>query len=154
MDGADRATSGAAPPMREFSSSSHVGSTRVWQRAAMSSWVKALIVMALVVPMTAYVAGSLVSSNARAPADRGPVIINDRSAPASQVTPSGSTKRSEPTQPVPPDDGGAPIDDNEARVVTPQPTAVVGSDDDEDDDRREGDDDDSRTGDDTHDGDD
>jgi hypothetical protein len=140
--------------MREFSSSSHVGSTRVGQRAAMSSWVKALIVMALVVPMTAYVAGSLVSSNARAPADRSPVIIDDRSAPA-PVTPSGSTEPRDPTQPVPPDDGGVSIDDNEARVVTPQPTAVDDSDDDEeDDDRREGDDDGSRTGDDTDDGDD
>lgn len=120
----------------------------------MSSWVKALIVMALVVPMTAYVAGSLVSSNARAPADRSPVIIDDRSAPA-PVTPGEPLKTSQPTQPVPPDDGGVSIDDNEARVVTPQPTAVDDSDDDEeDDDRREGDDDGSRTGDDTGDGDD
>lgn len=124
----------------------------------MSSWVKALIVMALVVPMTAYVAGSLVSSSARAPADRGPVIINDRSVPASPVAPSESKTPSEPSPPAPsgpPDDGGVPIDDNEARVVTPQPTAVHDSDDDdEDDDRRERDDDDSRTGDDTDDGDD
>ena len=39
----------------------------------MSSWVKALVVLALVVPMTAYVAGSLVSSQrprARATAAR------------------------------------------------------------------------------------
>lgn len=109
----------------------------------MSSWVKALIVLALVVPMTAYVAGSLSSSSAREPADRGPVIIKDAPSPTS------------PDAPTVPEDGPeTPRDENEARVVTPQPTAVDDDDDDnEADDRREGDDDDSRTGDDTDDGD-
>jgi hypothetical protein len=70
----------------------------------MSSWLKALIVAALVVPMTAYVAGSLVSSSAREPADRGPVIIRDPPSPA----------------PAQPDE----TVDDQARVVTPVPTPV------------------------------
>lgn len=122
--------------------------------------MKALIVAALVVPMTAYVAGSLVSSSARDPADRGPVIIRDAPSPTPpptatpRRTPTQPTQPTSPTPSVPQDDSEVPIDDNEARVVIPQPTAVD-DDDDEDDDRREGDDDDSRTGgDDTDDGDD
>jgi hypothetical protein len=66
--------------------------------------MKALIVAALVVPMTAYVAGSLVSSSAGEPADRGPVIIRDPPSPA----------------PAQPDE----TVDDQARVVTPVPTPV------------------------------
>ena len=76
----------------------------------MSSWLKALIVAAIVVPMTAYVAGSLVSSSDRDRAERGPVIILDPPSPA-------------PPQP------DETIDD-QARVVTPAPTPVHDDDDD------------------------
>ena len=62
----------------------------------MGSWLKMLVVMAIVVPLTAYVVGSLATSSAPSPGDRGPVIINDPPAPAS--TPSTTPSTPAPTQ--------------------------------------------------------
>ena len=63
--------------MRDLSWSSHRPSINDRDSEDMSSWVKTLVVLALVVPMTAYVAGSLVSSSSYEPSDRRPVIIQD-----------------------------------------------------------------------------
>ncbi|WP_245916711.1 hypothetical protein [Nocardioides gansuensis] len=101
----------------------------------MSSLVKVLVVLALVLPMMAYVVGSLVASGAGEPSDRDPVIIRD--APASEPAPRGARPRA-------PDDDGRETDDNEVRVVTPRPSQV-GSDEGER--QPEEDDDDSTTGD-------
>lgn len=104
----------------------------------MSSRLKVLVVLALVASMTAYVAGSLMSSGAHRPADRRPVIIDDASFPIETVpapdSPSPARTR---------DDGGPGGDglDDHAQVVTPPP-APVGGDDWGDDDGDDGDDDD------------
>ncbi|WP_107772885.1 hypothetical protein [Nocardioides sediminis] len=125
----------------------------------MSGWVKALVVLALVVPMTAYVAGSLVSSRSYDPSDRAPVIIQD--APASSPDPARARDRREKRRPSPrpgaspatspgtgaqtsrgaTPDGQDDVEDNDATVVTPQPRPVD-DDDDDDDDGPDGDDDD------------
>jgi hypothetical protein len=63
--------------MRDLSWSSHRPSINDRDSGGMSSWVKTLVVLALVVPMTAYVAGSLVASSSYEPSDRRPVIIQD-----------------------------------------------------------------------------
>lgn len=137
----------------------------------MSSWVKTLVVLALVVPMTAYVAGSLVSSRSYDPSDRTPVIIQDVSTPEPRTErrdrrrPGGAdmSEKSErsggqvattPTPAPTPAPTRSPtgrgngqqspsgtVDDDDATVVTPQPTPVDDDDDDEDD-GPEGDDDD------------
>ena len=46
------------------------------------SWLKTLLMLALALPMTAYVAVSFVSTGAAEPADRGPVIIENPAVPS------------------------------------------------------------------------
>jgi hypothetical protein len=138
--------------MRDLSWSSHRHSINDRDSGVMSSWVKTLVVLALVVPMTAYVAGSLVASSSYEPRDRRPVIIQDApsqepervrdttgttttapsSRPAPTRSPTGPGTRRSTGQPSP----SGTVDDDDATVVLPPPTSV---DDDEDDD---GDDDD------------
>jgi hypothetical protein len=122
---------------------------------------KVLLLLAVVVPVTAYVAGSLVSPGAPPPADHSPVILRDApdeaETPASG-TPPGTSAGSDREQRAEErqrdrqrdrrrdrqrDGGGS----DEARVVTPQPTPVGEDDDDEwDDDGPDDDDtDDERT---------
>ncbi len=60
----------------------------------MSRLAKVLLLMALVVPVTAYVAGSLASAGNPVPADHSPVILRDApdrgtSGPSRQPTRSG-----------------------------------------------------------------
>jgi hypothetical protein len=88
---------------------------------------KVLLLLAVVVPVTAYVAGSLASPGAPAPADHSPVILRD--SPTDAPT----------TDPAAPQRGGG----GEARVVTPKPTPVGEDDDDEWDDDDGPDDDDT-----------
>lgn len=116
----------------------------------MGQVTRALLLLAVVVPVTAYVAGSLASPGAPAPADHSPVILRD--APTGSPTTDPTTPRrghESPRTPRPdpegPDDG--PGQDtqrgggDEARVVTPQPTPVGEDDDDEWDDDGPDDDD-------------
>jgi len=121
---------------------------------------KVLLLLALVVPVTAYVAGSLASPGAPPPADHSPVILRDAPADPPE-TPASRTPTPSPSEPAPDDyrEGPAERDDEqqrdrsgrdggeEARVVTPTPTPVVEDDDDDwDDDGPEDDDtDDERT---------
>ncbi|QIK76062.1 hypothetical protein [Nocardioides piscis] len=135
----------------------------------MSAWLKTLLVLALIVPMTAYVVGSLVASGSGQPADRGPVIIRDAPSSAPPRPDDVRVERREDVndraaspRPARPTSGGdddaddgVPADDDrndrnegKARVVTPQPTSV---DDDDDDGVDDDSDDDSH---DTDDGDD
>lgn len=104
----------------------------------MSRVTRVLLLVALVVPVLAYVVGSLAAPGGPEPADRGPVILRD--AP---TTPSPTS----PTPAEPPGDDGRPTrrDDQqgEARVVTPAPTPVGEDDDDEWDDDGPDDDDDT-----------
>ena len=119
----------------------------------MTPLVKALLALALVVPLVTYVAGSLSSSGVETPEHQGTVYIDDveparapttspPSEPTPQPTPSrGTSDRDNEQQPSP--DGDDDGDDGKARVVTPAPV--------EDDDERDDDGDDR---DDTDDGDD
>lgn len=123
----------------------------------MSRLVKILIALALIVPMTAYVIGSLAASNAEGPDDRSPVILRDGPLPAGSPAPGEDDRRG-------PKDGtqtrghtddddhdedddrhdDAGDDDDEPEVVVPRPTRV-GDDDGDDDDRDDDDrDDDER----------
>jgi hypothetical protein len=140
--------------MRDLSWSSHRPSINHRDSGDMSSWVKTLVVLALVVPMTAYVAGSLVASSSYEPSDRRPVIIqdapsqeSDRTAPVTGTPPSA---RPAPTRsPTGPGTGrgtGQPppsgtVEDDDATVVLPPPTSVDDDDDDDDDGPEESDDD-------------
>jgi len=104
----------------------------------MTPLVKALLAVALVVPLVAYVAGSRASSGGETPEQQGTVFIDDVE-PASETT--SPTRDNQPTQ-APGDDDP---DDKLARVVTPAPVE-------DDDDERDGDqDDDTDDGDDTDD---
>ena len=126
----------------------------------MGQVTKVLLLLAVVVPVTAYVAGSLASPGSPPPADHSPVILRDAPDDVSPATdrtapPPARQPRSTP-RPDPDDErddrpGREPgRGDDDARVVTPQPTPVGEDDDDERDDGDDGDDDD----DDTDDGDD
>lgn len=99
----------------------------------MSRLAKVLLLMALVVPVTAYVAGSLASAGNPVPTDHSPVILRDApdrgtSGPSRQPDPQRPTER-----PAPPRPGQQ--DGDQARVVTPPPVPVGEDDDDWDDDR-------------------
>jgi hypothetical protein len=117
----------------------------------MSRPTRVLILLAFVVPVAAYVAGSLSGSPDPPPTDRGPVILRDVDT-TTTPTPEPSTPAS-PTAPAPgptgpvrsPSQQPGPGDDQEARVVTPLPTPV-GEDDDEWDDDGPDDDDTSDDG--------
>ncbi|GAB3019785.1 hypothetical protein GCM10011376_28740 [Nocardioides flavus (ex Wang et al. 2016)] len=121
----------------------------------MGQVTKVLLLLAVVVPVTAYVAGSLASPGAPPPADHSPVILRD--APADEPAPpdpapaSPARERQDDRER---DDDRGPDEDrsgreggDRARVVTPQPTPVGEDDDDEwDDDGLDDDDtDDERT---------
>ncbi len=115
---------------------------------------KVLLLLAVVVPVTGYVAGSLVSPGLPAPADHSPVILHD-STPATTET---SPRTPGTTSPAPADDGdrrserSARGGGDRPRVLTPQPTPLGedgdddwdddGPDDDETDDDRDDDRDD------------
>ena len=101
---------------------------------------KALLVLALVLPVAAFVVGSLASSAADEPARRDPIVIREAPAdPTGSPSPTRAPRTPERTdRPTPPtpdrqdgrDDGGGVV------VITPEPGEV---DDDGDD---SGDDDD------------
>lgn len=130
--------------MRRLSSASHPDPTRRRQTAVMSRLVKVFLVLALVVPVSAYVAGSLAASSADEPADHTPVIIQDAvpgdsgtDSPTTDATPTNGDDRDDDR-----DDDSPSVDKNQPTVVTPKPTPVDDDDDDERDDRER--DDDSR----------
>ena len=120
----------------------------------MTPLVKALLAVALVVPLVAYVAGSLASNGGETPEQQGTVFIDDVE-PASETTspapgrtsgPTPSPPRSSPTRDNQPTQApGDDPDDKEARVVTPAPVE------DDDDERDDDQDDDTDDGDDTDD---
>ncbi len=113
----------------------------------MGSVVKALLAVALVVPLVAYVAATLASTGDVAPEQQGTVHLQDMdpvteaprptSDPSSTVAPglTGSRSHDDDTPEPPP----APV---EARVVIPAP--VGDDDDDDDDDERDDERDDDR----------
>ena len=108
----------------------------------MSSWVKTLVVLALVVPMTAYVAGSLVSSSSYEPSDRRPVIIQDapsRESDRVRETTGAPTATSPSARPAPTRSPSGPGTGRGTRQ--PPPSGTVDDDDDDDDDGPEEDDD-------------
>ena len=95
-----------------------------------------LLLLAVVVPVTAYVAGSLTAPGAPAPADHSPVILRDAPTDAPTTDPGGTdrstpppgpqsprTPRPDPDGPDGPDGGPGQDtqrgDGGEARVVTP-----------------------------------
>lgn len=121
----------------------------------MGQVTRVLLLLAVVVPVTAYVAGSLASPGAPAPGDHSPVILRD--APTDPFTTDPVTTdpaapppgRRSPRTPRPDRDGPGDGPDQEvqrgdgdaARVVTPEPTPVGEDDDDEWDDDGPDDDD-------------
>jgi hypothetical protein len=129
----------------------------------MGQVTRVLLLLAVVVPVTAYVAGSLASPGAPAPADHSPVILRDAPTDAPTTDPATTDAattdpaapppgRKSPRTPRPDRDGpddpdGGPGQDaqrgdgEEARVVTPEPTPVGEDDDDEWDDDGPDDDD-------------
>lgn len=125
--------------------------------ASMGQVTRVLLLLAVVVPVTAYVAGSLASPGSPAPADHSPVILRDAPTDAPATDPatdpaapppgpkSPRTPRPDPSGPDGPGGGQGQDaqrgDGDEARVVTPQPTPVGEDDDDEWDDDGPDDDD-------------
>lgn len=77
---------------------------------------KVLIGLALVVPMVAYVAGSLVASAADDPAPRDTIQIR-KTEPTSSATPSSRPTKTPTGTPDPTPSGSA--DDDDVEVITP-----------------------------------
>lgn len=127
----------------------------------MSTLMKVLLGLALVVPMGAYVVGSLVASSSGPVAGQSAVVVP---APLEErvVEPGVRFEKRPVPQPDPGDDdadddadddgsatdggtGGGVVDNNGVELVTPEPQPVpppAGDDDDDDDDDDGGDDDD------------
>lgn len=123
----------------------------------MTPLVKALLAAALVVPLVAYVAGSLASLSGGTPEQQGTVFIGDVEPASEDIKPSTkpSPQPSSTPSPARPSLTGdnrpteAPStdpDDEEARVVTPAPVGDDERDDDPDDDRDDTDDGDDTDG--------
>jgi len=105
----------------------------------MSTLWKVAIGLALVLPMLAYVAGSLVASGSTDLPRHEPVVIRD--APLQPTsTPPTLTPRPDPD---PDDEDDDDTDDDDVVVVTPKPTRVDDDDGDDRDDRDDRDDDDT-----------
>lgn len=105
---------------------------------------KVMVGLAIVLPMVAYVVGSVTASSGGDPVRRDPVYIMDvPETPASEKSRRGTDPSPPPETQAPVDGHDDDADDNGVRVVTPQPTRVDG---DDADDGPEGDDDDSRDG--------
>ena len=117
----------------------------------MSPLVKALLAFVLVVPLVAYVAGSLGSHGGGAPERQGTVFIDDmepaRDTPSERETGPETSPASPQRTPEPPPGEEQKEPSGEVRVVTPAP--VGNDDDDDDDDERDDDRDDTDDGDDT-----
>ena len=112
----------------------------------MTPLVKALLAVALVVPLVAYVAGSLASTGGETPEQQGTVFIDDVEPASETTSPPGARQgHHQPTRPRASPARRDDPDDKLARVVTPAPVE-------DDDDERDGDqDDDTDDGDDTDD---
>lgn len=100
----------------------------------MATFWKVMLGLALVLPVTAYVAGTLVASSGESPRDLSPVVIED--SPSKAPTPIRRDREE-------PDDRDGT---ERVQVVTPPPARI------DDDDREDDDDDDDEPDDDSDDG--
>ena len=82
--------------MRVFSSASHRAATKSRHTSPVSMLWKVLVVLLLVLPIGAYVTGSLAGSQANLPDQRDPIVVDDPE-PSSSDTPE-SPKASKPAQ--------------------------------------------------------
>jgi hypothetical protein len=132
--------------MRVLSWTSHRGPTLSDDRRTMGLRTKIFVALAVVLPLGAFVAGSLARADQEQP-PRQPIIIQDDSS--TPTAPPSRVPRPEPTRP-PDDDEAGEDDEPDDHVVTPRPQSDAdgaetrnGDDDDgEDDDDDEGGDDD------------
>lgn len=112
----------------------------------MSPVWKVLLSLALVLPVSAYVAGSLASSAADEPARRDPVVVTPSSGPASTPTtpssspssPSSPSSSPTPTRTASPGDDGTGRDDDDADHLEGVQPELGDVDDDERDDDHSG----------------
>lgn len=65
----------------------------------MSTFWKVIVGLAMVLPITAYVAGSLAASSAEQKVDRSPVVIADRSSEPSPEPGTGEPRDGDPNRP-------------------------------------------------------
>lgn len=130
--------------MRGLSSSSHPVPTCDGHTVRVSTLLKVAVGLLLTLPLGAYIAGTLVASQAAMPSERAPIVIETTTATtpsASPTTPAPSrTPRPAPTAPSASDDhdddSGIDDSDDRVRVVRPSPHDV----DDDHDDRHDTDD--------------
>jgi hypothetical protein len=123
--------------MRELSSNSHRIPTRKRIMGGMGTAWKVLVGVVLLIPMTAYVVGSLVAA-ADEPRQHDPIIVEQRTASPDK---SPSEKPSPRKSPSPSDDDnggrGGGDDDDDTETITPSPSDLFddhGGDRDDDDD--------------------
>lgn len=116
----------------------------------MSTVAKFLVGLALILPMSGYVVGSLVSSSAREPDRRDPVIVNDvrQQSPANDAPAPSPRPSPEPGQDSGANDEGdgdqdddRDVDQNGITVVKPETNRPGDDGEDDRDDDRDGDDD-------------
>jgi hypothetical protein len=119
--------------MRAFSSGSHVWPTRTRQTGRVRAFWKVLLGLLLTLPVAAYVAGTLVASQADTPTERTPIVVTGD--PSGGVGSLAGSPASDPTR----DDRDDPDDDDDwedVEEVVPEPDDL-----DDRDDRHEGSDD-------------
>lgn len=124
--------------MRTFSSASHLVPTHGRHTELVNTLLKVLLGLLLVLPLGAYITGTLVASQADVPTHRDPVVVDGTlsgtgSDPA--ATPSGAGMSpsaspsprgdDDPDDPDDPDDSDDSDDsDDEVRVIRPTPHEV------------------------------
>lgn len=126
--------------MRTFSSASHLPPTLTGHTWPVSTFLKVALGLLLTLPLGAYIAGTLVASQASMPAERRPVVIEATTSDTPSATPSRSPSRT--PEPTPDDHGGergddhgGGDDDESVHVVRPTPREVDDDHDDRLDDR-------------------
>src|SRR3712207_3551286 len=105
--------------MRELSSNSHRVPTLRRIMGGMATAWKVLIGVVLLIPMTAYVVGSLVAA-ADEPRQHDPIIIEERTA-SPDTSPSEKPSPRKSPSPSDDDDGRGGGDDDDTETITPSP---------------------------------
>jgi hypothetical protein len=133
--------------MREFSSGSHPAVTAAEDHVLMHAWWKWLIAAAVVVPLVAYVTGSLVAARS-VPTQREPIMIMvDPSSSTTTPAPTPTPRPSRTPSPTPSSPSPSPEVERGPETVRPSPHDL----DDDEPDELDDDEADDRTDDETED---
>lgn len=137
--------------MRTFSSASHLAPTQERHTCRVSIFLKVAIGLLLTLPLGAYIAGTLVASQASMPDERAPIVVESTPSSSTTTATPSRTPRPSPSRTTPTpddrrsddgrhddsDDSGHDDDSDDVKVVRPSPREVEDDREDDAEDARE-----------------